>query len=100
MSTDKYFHPTTIKKCHERIDGMVHTNKSQAEHIATLQSRLHTADLERAKAQAIEVIVRVKFNNLLGDYKALKLMLGMLARDEVLDFLPRIEPLDSKGESR
>jgi uncharacterized coiled-coil protein SlyX len=99
MSKDS-LKPKKVVDCHFRIDDLLHTNKTQAEHIAILQSRLHASDLATAKLNAQLTIMTVKFNNLLGDWKALKGMLGMLAADEVLDFMPRVEPLDSKSEKR
>lgn len=94
---DKYFYPSTVSKCHERIEGMLHTNKTQAEDIHTLQSRLHGEDLKNAKLNAQLLISRTAHNNLVADWKALKGLLAMLSRDDVTEFMP-IEEWNEKNE--
>jgi len=66
---DKYFYPTTIAKCHERMKGILHTNKTQADHIASLQSRLSSAEVKERLLEMQVLTFQTKLKLLLDKNK-------------------------------
>lgn len=38
--TDSFFKPKTIKDCHKRIEGLLHTNKTQADELGKIKEDL------------------------------------------------------------
>lgn len=76
---DDYFKPNTIAKCHDRIDGLLHTNKTQGETIGEFRIECEKLKLRAARAEAEKEIFRVKWTRLLKMHQGLKAVLSTLS---------------------
>lgn len=77
--SDPYFKPKTIAKCHDRIDGLLHTNKTQAETIGEFRIECEKLKLKAARAEAEREIFRIKWSRLLKMHQGLKAVLSTLS---------------------
>lgn len=74
--TDKYFYPTTIAKCHKTIDGMLHTNKTQAEEIGKLRGDLISAAREQASLANQALQFKEKYERVVKGHEAVKMFVA------------------------
>jgi len=91
---DSYLKPNTIAKCHQRIDDLLHTNRTQADDIGNLKRHIDQLSLSEKKLAVERDTYRIKWKRMLKMHLGLRAVLSTLAAhpDDFEDYIDETNP--------